>query len=59
MAEAAVERFGGIDYLVNNAAIFGTMQLDLLLTVDWEYLNRFLPSTCSAPSIACGRVGRP
>ena len=42
MADAAVERFGGIDYLVNNAAIFGGMQLDLLLTVDWEYLNRFL-----------------
>jgi NAD(P)-dependent dehydrogenase (short-subunit alcohol dehydrogenase family) len=42
MAALAVERFGGIDYLVNNAAIFGGMQLDLLLTVDWEYLNRFL-----------------
>ena len=42
MAEATVDRFGGIDYLVNNAAIFGGMQLDLLLTVDWEYLNRFL-----------------
>jgi 3-oxoacyl-[acyl-carrier protein] reductase len=42
MAERTVERSGGIDYLVNNAAIFGGMQLDLLLTVDWEYLNRFL-----------------
>ena len=42
MAERTVEQFGGIDYLVNNAAIFGGMQLDLLLTVDWEYLNRFL-----------------
>jgi NAD(P)-dependent dehydrogenase (short-subunit alcohol dehydrogenase family) len=42
MADATVARFGGIDYLVNNAAIFGGMQLDLLLTVDWEYLNRFL-----------------
>jgi len=42
MAELAAERFGGIDYLVNNAAIFGGMQLDLLLTVDWEYLTRFL-----------------
>jgi NAD(P)-dependent dehydrogenase (short-subunit alcohol dehydrogenase family) len=42
MAAAAVEHFGGIDYLVNNAAIFGGMQLDLLLTVDWAYLNRFL-----------------
>jgi 3-oxoacyl-[acyl-carrier protein] reductase len=42
MAQATVDAFGGIDYLVNNAAIFGGMQLDLLLTVDWEYLNRFL-----------------
>ncbi len=42
MAEAAVGAFGGIDYLVNNAAIFGGMQLDLLVSVDWEYLNRFL-----------------
>ena len=42
MAARTVARFGGIDYLVNNAAIFGDMQLDLLLTVDWEYLNRFL-----------------
>jgi len=42
MAAAAVAEFGGIDFLVNNAAIFGGMKLDLLLTVDWEYLNRFL-----------------
>jgi 3-oxoacyl-[acyl-carrier protein] reductase len=42
MAAATVAEFGGIDYLVNNAAIFGGMKLDLLLTVDWEYLNRFL-----------------
>jgi NAD(P)-dependent dehydrogenase (short-subunit alcohol dehydrogenase family) len=42
MAARTVDRFGGVDYLVNNAAIFGGMQLDLLLTVDWEYLNRFL-----------------
>ena len=42
MVDRTVEEFGGLDYLVNNAAIFGDMQLDLLLTVDWEYLNRFL-----------------
>ena len=42
MAEAAVDTYGGIDHLVNNAAIFGGMQLDLLLTVDWDYLTRFL-----------------
>ncbi|MCI3948898.1 MAG: pldh-t 1 [Acidimicrobiales bacterium] len=42
MAAAAVEAFGGIDHLVNNAAIYGGMQLDLLLTVDWDYYRRFL-----------------
>jgi NAD(P)-dependent dehydrogenase (short-subunit alcohol dehydrogenase family) len=42
MVDAATERFGGIDFLVNNAAIFGGMKLDLLLTVEWEYLQRFL-----------------
>jgi 3-oxoacyl-[acyl-carrier protein] reductase len=42
MATTATRRFGGIDFLVNNAAIFGGMKLDLLLTVDWAYLQRFL-----------------
>jgi 3-oxoacyl-[acyl-carrier protein] reductase len=42
MAGAAVEEFGGIDYLVNNAALFGGMKLDLLLTVDLEYLQHFM-----------------
>jgi NAD(P)-dependent dehydrogenase (short-subunit alcohol dehydrogenase family) len=42
MAASAVARFGGIDYLVNNAALFGGMKLDLLLTVDLEYLQRFM-----------------
>ena len=42
MAERAVAEFGGIDYLVNNAAIFGGMKLDMLLTVDWEYYKRFM-----------------
>ena len=42
MAAIATRRFGGIDFLVNNAAIFGGMKLDLLLTVDWAYLRRFL-----------------
>ena len=42
MAEAAAQQFGGIDLLVNNAAIFGGMKLDFLLTVDWDYLQHFL-----------------
>ena len=42
MAEATVEAFGGIDHLVNNAAIYGGMEFDLLLTVDWDYYQRFM-----------------
>ncbi|HPZ96473.1 MAG TPA: SDR family oxidoreductase [Mycobacterium sp.] len=42
MAERAVAEFGGIDYLVNNAAIFGGMKLDMLLTVDWDYYKKFM-----------------
>ena len=42
MAERTVVEFGGIDYLVNNAAIFGGMKLDMLLTVDWDYYKRFM-----------------
>jgi NAD(P)-dependent dehydrogenase (short-subunit alcohol dehydrogenase family) len=42
LAAATAERFGGIDLLVNNAAIYGGMRLDLLLTVDWDYYQRFM-----------------
>jgi 3-oxoacyl-[acyl-carrier protein] reductase len=42
MADVAVKEFGGIDYLVNNAAIYGDMKLDLLLTVDWDYYKHFM-----------------
>jgi 3-oxoacyl-[acyl-carrier protein] reductase len=42
MAETAVKELGGIDYLVNNAAIYGDMKFDLLLKVDWDYYKRFM-----------------
>ena len=39
MATAAMDAFGRIDHLVNNAAIFGDMELAGLTTVDYEYLD--------------------
>lgn len=42
LAARAVEEFGGIDLLVNNAAIYGDMKFDLLLTVDWDYYREFM-----------------
>ncbi len=38
LAAAAVERFGRIDYLVNNAALFGGMAKGGLLSMDWDVL---------------------
>ncbi len=42
MAERAAAEFGGIDFLVNNAAIFGTMKMDSMLKVEWDYYQRFM-----------------
>lgn len=42
MAERAVRELGGIDFLVNNAAIYRDMKIDSLLTVDWDYYAHFM-----------------
>jgi 3-oxoacyl-[acyl-carrier protein] reductase len=42
LAGLATEAFGGIDFLVNNAAIYGGMKLEQLMTVDLEYYQRFM-----------------
>jgi NAD(P)-dependent dehydrogenase (short-subunit alcohol dehydrogenase family) len=42
MADATIAAYGGIDLLVNNAAIYGDMRFDLLVTVDWDYYRRFM-----------------
>ena len=42
MADRTLGEFGGIDYLVNNAAIFGGMKLDFLLTIDPEYYKKLM-----------------
>jgi NAD(P)-dependent dehydrogenase (short-subunit alcohol dehydrogenase family) len=55
MADAAIAEFGGIDHLVNNAAIFGGMQLDALVSVDWDYLTRFM-AVNQMGALACTRA---
>jgi 3-oxoacyl-[acyl-carrier protein] reductase len=55
MADHAAERFGGIDFLVNNAAIYGDMQFDLLLSVDWGYYKKFLGVNMDG-ALACTRA---
>jgi NAD(P)-dependent dehydrogenase (short-subunit alcohol dehydrogenase family) len=42
MAERVSAEWGGIDFLVNNAAIFGDMKMAGLLGADWEYYQRFM-----------------
>lgn len=40
---ATVEgEWGGVDGLVNNAAIYGAMEFDLLITVNWDYYRKFM-----------------
>jgi NAD(P)-dependent dehydrogenase (short-subunit alcohol dehydrogenase family) len=42
LVAAVTAEWGGIDGLVNNAAIYGDMQFDLLISVDWDYYRRFM-----------------
>lgn len=42
MADRTKAQFGRIDYLVNNAALFGGMRLSGLLDTDFDYYSRFM-----------------
>jgi NAD(P)-dependent dehydrogenase (short-subunit alcohol dehydrogenase family) len=42
MGRAAASAFGGVDYLVNNAAIYGDMEMHGMLGVPWDYYKRFM-----------------
>jgi 3-oxoacyl-[acyl-carrier protein] reductase len=42
MAAFATETYGGVDLLVNNAAIYGEMEFNSLTNVDWDYYRRFM-----------------
>lgn len=41
-AELTHSAYGGIDYLINNAAIFGDMKIEGYMNVDMDYLDRFM-----------------
>lgn len=56
LADATIERFGGIDHLVNNAAIYGGMKIDSLLTVDWDYYRRFMSVNMDGALQVCRAV---
>lgn len=58
MADFATTTFGGIDYLVNNAAIYGGMKLDFLLTVDWDYYKKFMSVNLDG-ALLCTRAVAP
>jgi len=42
MAAATLKAFGRIDYLINNAALFGGMSTANCLEVDWDYYVKFM-----------------
>jgi len=56
MAEATKAEFGGIDYLVNNAAIYGTMEFNTLLDVDWDYYRKFMSVNMDGALLCCRAV---
>jgi 3-oxoacyl-[acyl-carrier protein] reductase len=55
MGETSVAELGGVDYLINNAAIYGGMKLESLLTVDWSYYERFMAVNMNG-AVLCTRA---
>lgn len=58
MATRVVDELGGIDLLVNNAAIYGDMAFDLLISVDWDYYRRFMSVNMDG-ALVCTRACYP
>jgi 3-oxoacyl-[acyl-carrier protein] reductase len=55
MAQAGIETFGGLDYLVNNAAIYGGMELYGLTTMPMDYWDKFM-SVNMTGAVLCTRA---
>ena len=64
MADTVASELGGIDFLVNNAALFGGMRLEGMLDMDLAYYNKFMSINVNG-SLLCIRaclphmIGRP
>ena len=56
MGEAAKSEFGGVDLLVNNAAIYGGMEMHSLLTVPLGYYERFMAVNQTGPLLVTRAV---
>ena len=55
MAQVGNEAFGGFDYLVNNAAIYGGMELYGLTTMPMDYWDKFM-SVNMTGAVLCTRA---
>ena len=55
LGQTATETFGGVDYLVNNAAIYGGMELYGLTTMPMDYWTKFM-SVNMTGAVLCTRA---
>ena len=55
MARAATDAYGGVDYLVNNAAIYGGMELYGLTNMPMDYWNKFMAVNMTG-AVLCTRA---
>ena len=58
LAGETVRTFGGVDYLINNAAIFAGMRRESLLEVDYDYYRRFMEVNMNGALIVTRAVYR-
>lgn len=58
MAARTCELYGGIDFLVNNAAMFGDMKQAPLLEVEWSYFQAFMNVNLHG-ALLCARACAP
>lgn len=58
MAEATLQAYDGIDFLINNAAIYQGMRIEPLLSVDWSYYEKFMAVNMNG-ALLCARACYP